>query len=165
MAAPGRRHGNVRTHGVPLIPRCLAGGFGPCYRLTPGGSSAPQSHSLPPAGWGRESHSLIGRAKAAQACKAKSGIRSLLPMGRQVSSHFQESGAASCVTVTWEDKRRNSKRPPFLPLSPSSSCQAPHHMVRNRPLGSWGQLSWLSCPLPASCVPPACSLAGRRQKW
>lgn len=38
-------------------------------------------------------------------------------------------------------------------------------MVQARyiPLASWGQVSCL-CPLPAPCVPPACSLAGQGEK-
>jgi len=50
--------------------------------------------------------------------KAKQGIQSLLPMGRQVYSHLQESRALSRVMITWEDKRHHSKSLPFLLLSP-----------------------------------------------
>lgn len=42
-------------------------------------------------GWHKDS--LIGRAKAACASKAKWGINSLFPVSRQVFNHFQESGA------------------------------------------------------------------------
>ncbi|KAF1507314.1 Collagen type IV alpha-3-binding protein, partial [Megadyptes antipodes antipodes] len=49
--------------------------------------------------------------------KAKQGIHSLLPIGRQVFSHLQESRAPSCIRVTWEDKHRDSKCSPLPPSS------------------------------------------------
>jgi len=36
--------------------------------------------------------------------KAKQGIHSLPPIGRQMFIHSQENRAPSHVTVTWEDK-------------------------------------------------------------
>ena len=106
----------------------------------------------------RDKDSLTGKAKAVHASKAKQGIHSPLPMGRQVFSHPQESRAPSHIMVTWEDKCHNARCPPFLPSSPSLYTQ--HDiMVWNIPLASSGQLSWL-CPLPMSRAPPALSLAG-----
>jgi len=55
---------------------------------------------------GRDKDSLTGKAKAAHTSKAKQGICSLLPIGRQVCSHLPESRALSRVTVTWENKLR-----------------------------------------------------------
>lgn len=50
----------------------------------------------------------------------RSKIRnSLLPIGRQTFSHFQESRASSCVIVTCEDKCYNPKCPVFLLLPPA----------------------------------------------
>jgi len=40
----------------------------------------------------------MGKAKTAHASKTKQGIHSLLPIGRQVFSHLQESRVQSCVT-------------------------------------------------------------------
>ena len=68
----------------------------------------------------RDNDSLIGKAKAVCGSKAKQGIHLLLPMGRQVFSHLQESGAPSCITVTWEDKPTTPNVPPFL-LLPAAS--------------------------------------------
>jgi len=42
---------------------------------------------------GRNKDSLTGKAKAACVSKAKEGIHSLPPIGRQVFSRFQESRA------------------------------------------------------------------------
>ena len=83
--------------------------------------------------------------------KAKQGIHSLLPIGRQVFSHLQESRAPSRVTVTWEDKRHHAQCPPPSFFFPQLIYWAWRHMVWNSPLASLGQLSWL-CPLPASCA-------------
>lgn len=49
--------------------------------------------------------------------KAKQGIHSPLPMGRQVLIHPEESSAPSHVTVTWEDKCQHSDYPPCPPSS------------------------------------------------
>ena len=80
-------------------------------------------------GWAKDS--LRGKAKAVCVTEANKGIHSQLPIGRQVSSHVQESRAPPHVMVTWEVKCRNPERSPFPLLSPSS-----------RP-----------CPLTASCPP------------
>jgi len=62
---------------------------------------------------GRDKDSLISKAKAVHASKAKSGIHSLLPIGRQVFSHLQESRALSRVMPSL------SMCPPLLPSSPA----------------------------------------------
>ena len=96
------------------------------------GNQAPRRCLLTPPhpeGWGGESErnvklkgwdksNLIGKAIAMHASKAKQGINSCLPMGRQVFRHLQESRAPSCVTVAWEDKCHNDRCPPFLLLPP-----------------------------------------------
>jgi len=50
--------------------------------------------------------------------KAKQGIHSPLPIGRQVFSHLQKSHAPSHLTVTWGDKGHHSEHP-LIPPSPS----------------------------------------------
>ena len=57
--------------------------------------------------WDKDS--VIGKAKAACAGKAKQGINSLLPISRQVCSHLQESNAPSHIVVTWENKCYHSE--------------------------------------------------------
>jgi len=59
--------------------------------------------------WDQESS--IGKAKAMYTSKVKEGINSLLPTGRQVFSHLQQSRAPSHATVTWEDKCHHSEHP------------------------------------------------------
>ncbi|NXQ11134.1 DIA1 protein, partial [Peucedramus taeniatus] len=77
--------------------------------------------------------------------KAKQGIHSAIPMGRQVLSHCQDSRAPSYGMVTWEDKRCHSGCVSFLLLPPAS--HADHDAIWNRIfLGSAG----VSCP---DCVP------------
>jgi len=49
-------------------------------------------------GWDKES--LIGKVKTVHANKAKQGIHSPLPLGRQVFSRLQEGWASLRVTVT-----------------------------------------------------------------
>jgi len=53
------------------------------------------------------------------ATKAKLGINSLLPSGRQMFSHYLKSRASSHVAVTWEDKCHNYEHPPFLLFPPA----------------------------------------------
>jgi len=92
------------------------------------------------------------------ASKAKQGIHSLLPTGRHVFSHPQESRAPSHVTVTWEDKHHNFECvPPFCLLPPD--LHAEHDIIQHgASLGSAG----LSCPsrvpyqLPMLPQPPHC---------
>lgn len=94
--------------------------------------------------------------------KAKQGIHPVLPISRQVFSHFQQSRVPSCLTVAWEDKCHDSKCPPRC-LYPSFIPERyVIYIVWDIPLASWGQLSWL-CPLAAPCAPPACSLSGQQE--
>ena len=91
------------------------------------------------------------------ASKAKQGIHSLLPIGRQAFSRLQESRAPSCITVTWEDKHHHSKRPPFLLLP--SAFYAEHDVI------GYGISLWsvgLSCP---SCVPSQLFLHAQSTHW
>jgi len=62
-------------------------------------------------GW--DKHSLIGKAKTTHTSKSKEGIISLLPIGRQVFNHLQESRALSHVT----GRRMPSLRTSTLPSS------------------------------------------------
>ena len=110
-------------------------------------------------GWDKDS--LVGKAKAMHASKAKPEIRSLLAISRQLFSHRQESRAPACLMVTWEDKCHHSKRPCVLSSFLSFTCWTWHHMVWNIPLVSWGQLSQL-CPLPALCA--TCWWGGGRSR-
>lgn len=71
----------------------------------------------------KDTYFLKGKAKAIQKSKAKEGINSLLPTGRQEFSHPQESRASPCATVTWEDKHCHAKYHPLPPSSPSSTCE------------------------------------------
>jgi len=71
-------------------------------------------------GWDKDS--LIAKAKAMQASKAKQGIHSLLPISRQVFNHVQESRAPSCIMVPWEGKRHPSKHPTLPPPSSGFIC-------------------------------------------
>jgi len=86
---------------------------------------------------------LIGKAKPECASKATQGIHSLLPIGRRVFSHLQESRAPSRVTDTWEDNVVTLN----VPLLSSSVFIAEHDVVW------YGITLWavgVSCP---SCVP------------
>ena len=114
-------------------------------------------------GWDKDS--LLERVKAACKSKAKEGIRSLLPVSRQIFSHVQESRAPSRVMVTWEVKHHNSEWPRLLPSFPSFYWWACYHIVWNISLISWGQPSQL-CPLPTSGASATCSLVEccKRQK-
>jgi len=70
----------------------------------------------------------------------------VLPISRQVFSHFQESRASSRRMVTWEDKQHNSQCSPF-PISSLKAVTAEHDIVwHGISLGSVG----VSCP---GCVP------------
>jgi len=107
--------------------------IGKCHGLTPAGSWAPHSYSFIPLWWngerigGAKVRKLMGwvkkiwkgKAKPMHTKEAKQGIRSLLPIGRQVFSHLQESRAPWRIAVTLEDKHCISKHR----LLPSSSFQ------------------------------------------
>jgi len=71
---------------------------------------------------GGDKASLIGKEKAARTSKAKQGIHLLVPTSRQVFGQLWESRVPSRITVTWEDKCCDSKRPLFFLLSPSFYC-------------------------------------------
>jgi len=71
---------------------------------------------------GRDKDSLKGKEKDTHTSNGKQGIHSLLPVGRQVFRHLQESRAPPHVTVTWEDKCHNSEYPPLPPSSPRFYC-------------------------------------------
>lgn len=64
--------------------------------------------------------------------KAKQGVHSWLPMGKQVFSHSQEIRAPSHTVVTWEKKHQHSECPPSPFSFPSFIC----HMVWNIALWS-----------------------------
>ena len=106
-------------------------------------------------GWDKDS--LIGKAKATHTSKAKPGIHSSLPTSRQVFSHLQESRAPPHVTVTWEDKRHHSERPPFL-LLPAALC-AEHDVIW--PGISLGSVR-VSCP---GCVPSQLLVSPQPPRW
>ena len=157
--------------------------FPKCHGLTPASSWAPHSCSLtlPPRmgeriikvkvrklmGWDKDS--LIGKAKATQASKAKQGIHSL-------TSHQQagvqpspgEQGSTTCVMVTWEDKRHQLWM--SLPSFFFPQLYAEHDVI-------WYGISlWsvgVSCPssVPSQLlVPPQPArwwggVRGRRRPW
>ena len=108
--------------------------------------------------WDKDS--LIGKAKAMHTSKAKQGIHSLLPMGRQVFCCLQESRAPSRAMVTWEDKCHHLN---VLPLPSSSPALYAEHDVIQCGMSLWSV--GVSCPRggPSSLLvpPPACSLVGR----
>lgn len=68
-------------------------------------------------GWNKDS--LVDIAKDTCTSKAKQGIHSPLPMGKEVLSHLQESRASSCVTAVGELHNSASSLSSF---SPSSIC-------------------------------------------
>lgn len=105
---------------------------------------------------GLDGDSLIGKAKAARASKAKQGIHPPVPMGRQAFRYPRESKATS--RVTWEDPWNvlpspTSFFPQFCVLC--FEIEYPHCQ-----LGS----AVLACLFPASCAPPVFSLVGWDEK-
>jgi len=108
-------------------------------------------------GW--DNVSLIGKANAAHASKAK-WIHSLLPIGRQVFNHLQESRAQSRIMVTWEDKHHHSESPPLPP--PSSPQLYKLSMMSHGMEHSFGQLgSAVPAVTPPSFLCTRCLLVGR----
>ena len=72
-------------------------------------------------------------------------------MGGQVFSRLQESRAPSRVTVTWEDKRHHSERPPFL-LLPQLYVLSTTPYGTEQPFGQLGS-AVLAVPPPSfSCT-------------
>lgn len=90
--------------------------------------------------------------------QAKQGINSPLSISRQVFSHLQEMRAPSHVTVTWEDKHRNSECPTssFFPQI-YKLAMMPYSM--EYPFGLLGSAVPAVSP-PTSCAPPAYLLVG-----
>jgi len=85
--------------------------------------------------------------------KAKQGIDSLLPISREVFSHFLESNASTCTAVTWEDKHHSSECPLFI-LLPSAFIAEHDAIWYGISLWSVG-VSCLGYVLSASCTSPA----------
>ena len=94
--------------------------------------------------------------------KARPGIHSPLPMGRQEFSHPQDSRAPSRLTGTWEDKRHHSQRPPFL-LLPQLYLPTMTSYGLGYPLGQSGSAVPAVSP-PTPCAPPASLLVGWGEK-
>jgi len=106
---------------------------------------------------------LVGWVKASligKAIKAKQGVHSLLPIGRQVFSRLQESPAPSRINGYL------ARRTPSLQLSPPFFFFFPQLYMPSVTLHGFGQLGSAvpALPLPASCAPPDCSLVGWCEK-
>ena len=139
-----------------------------CCGLIPVGSWAPHSRLFTPlsgmgerirrvkvrrvVGWDKDG--LIGKVKAVHAGKAKQGIHSLRPTGRQVFSHLQESRSLLCLVVTGEDERCHFPCPLLPCPSPSFYCWAWCHIAWDIPL--------VSCP---SCVPSQLLVQHQPARW
>jgi len=91
---------------------------------------------------GRDEGNLVGKVKTVCTGKAKQGIHSLLPISRQVFSHFQESRVSARVTVAWENRLHASKCP-FAPAFPPAEHKAIQYGISLWSVG-------VSCP---GCVP------------
>ena len=94
--------------------------------------------------------------------KAKQRINSLLPIGRQVFSHLQESRAPSRVTVTWEDKHHHSERPPIPSSSPSFLLLSMTSYGMGYPFGQLG--SAVPAVSPPNLLPTPSLLTGRAEQ-
>jgi len=69
----------------------------------------------------QDKDSLLSKIKASQACKAKRRIHSLLPIGRQLPSHFIESRVSACMnSLLGKANAYNHKPASFILLSLSS---------------------------------------------
>lgn len=77
---------------------------------------------------GRHKDRLIGKEKAVHASKEKQEFKSVLPKGRQVFSHLQESRAPLHVMVTWDEKHHHLNVR-FLKFS-SLFCKEVNHLGR-----------------------------------
>ena len=77
--------------------------------------------------------------------EAKRGNYSLLPIGRQISSHLLRSRASVQVVVPSEDKLHNHKCPPSSSFPPPFIAK---HDVIWSGISLWSV--WVSCP---GCVP------------
>jgi len=70
----------------------------------------------------QDNDSLIAKAKAACTSKARTGINSILPVGRKMFSHCLESRASAHITGAWKEKHRKHKCLLLLNLSLSFYC-------------------------------------------
>ena len=110
-------------------------------------------------GWDKDS--LIGKAKAAHASKAKQGIHSLLLVGRQVFSQPQESRAPSRETVTWEEKRHHSECPPLPSSSPNFLLLRTMSHGMEYPFGLVGSVALVVSPPNSLGTPSSLTWQGR----
>lgn len=157
--SPSRKGWTSTLDGELYHPDIRSGERTLCYGLTPTSSQALHSHFLTPAPLGSErqseqvkvenSHVEIktGKVKAWHT----NNKNSLLPMGRQVFSHFQGSRAME----EWLGKTNANipKIPHSHPSLPRFIYWAWCHTIWNVTLVSCGHLS-CSCLLPTSHVPP-----------
>lgn len=99
-------------------------------------------------GWNKTS--LIGKTKAACTTEETQRITSVLPMGREMFSHFQESRIPSHLMVTWDNKHHHFKLSPFFLPPPTLSTD--HHAL-------WSGISlWsLSVTCPGCIFSQQCS--------
>lgn len=65
---------------------------------------------------GGHEDNLMGKGKSMHASKAKEGIHSPPPVGREMLSCPQESWALSHLRVARQEKHCHSEHPHFLPL-------------------------------------------------
>ena len=85
----------------------------------------------------------------------KQGIHLLLPTGRQVFSHLQESRVQSCVMVTWEDKCH-----PPLPSSFHFFLHIAEHDIVWHGISLWSV--GVSCP---DCFPSQLLVLPQPPRW
>lgn len=97
--------------------------------------------------------SLTGKTKAAYTTKETQGMTSVLPEGRKIFGHLQESTALSHLLVTWDNKYRPFKLSPFFLPSPTSSTD---HDVLCSGVSLWSVS--VTCP---SCVFSPCPMQPR----
>lgn len=104
-------------------------------------NTQPAPLSLPsPMGWeenrrqarrqiGGGNDNSIGKAEGVCADKAIRGIHSLLPIGKQMISHFLEKRASAHAAVAWETNAITANMFPFLFLSLSFYCWVKCHII------------------------------------